>query len=82
MRTCQTPAGIITDGDLVTLTLAHGASKRVVSGTIRGFDQVTRILDDEGYAVDRITDPRWEIVTGDPWYPAIGFLPEHVLAVE
>jgi hypothetical protein len=28
------------------------------------------------------TEERWEIETGDPQWPAIGFLPEHVESAE
>jgi hypothetical protein len=65
-RTCRSQDGkVIRDGDRTTLTLQHGTSERVVTGTIRAFAQ-------DG-------ETRWEILTGDPQRPAIGFLPEHVI---
>lgn len=66
VSTCQSQDGkVIRDGESTTLILQHGASERIVTGTIRAFEQ-------DGHT-------RWEVVTGDPQHPAIGFLPEHVV---
>lgn len=53
-----------------------------VTGTIRRFEQVERVYDEEGIAVGKRTEEHWEIVTGDPHEPAVGFLPEHLLSRE
>ena len=55
----------VTDGQKTTLTLQHGTHEREVKGTVRSFEQ-------DG-------ETRWEIVTDDDQWPAVGFLPENVL---
>jgi hypothetical protein len=66
MKTFRAEDGnVVTDGDVTTLTVRHGAAERVVTGTVRAFEQEGEI--------------RWEISTGDPQHPAIGFLPEAVV---
>jgi len=69
----------ITDGDKTTLTLLHGTTERVVGGTVRAFEHVERVYDEEGIAVGKTSETKWEVLTGDPQYPAVGFLPESVL---
>jgi hypothetical protein len=59
---------------------AGEAVLRKVRGTIRHFEQVERVYDEEGIAVGKRTEDHWEIVTDDPHYPAVGFLPEHLLS--
>lgn len=77
----------IADGDEVTLTLwtathlnavtrATEEISKTISGTVHSYEQVERIYDDEGIAVGKTTETHWELLTGDPNYPAIGFLPE------
>ena len=57
--------------------LPHGDySEREVTGTVRSYEHVDRVLDDEGYAVDKIVTLVWEISADDA---TIGFLPERVL---
>jgi hypothetical protein len=51
-----------------------------VTGTIHRFDHVERVYDEEHIAVGKTTEERWEIVTDDPNYPAVGITPENVLA--
>lgn len=89
VRTFETRDGqTATDGAVVALRLCKGSaetgdySEYVATGTLRAFDHVDRVFDDEGYAIDKIVTPCWEILTGDPNYPAIGFLPENVLRTE
>jgi hypothetical protein len=43
----------------------HDYSESVITGTVRSFEQ-------DG-------ETRWEVVTDDAQYPAIGFLPKNVL---
>lgn len=50
-----------------------------LTGTVRAFDQVERVYDEEGIAIGKTSERRWEILTGDPQHPAVGFLPENVL---
>jgi hypothetical protein len=79
-KTVKTQDGsVITDGEKVTLTLRHGETERVVKGVVRAFEHVERVYDDEGIAVGKTSEIKWEVLTGDPQYPAIGFLPENVL---
>lgn len=76
---------IVSDGQKTTLTLCRGSaekgdySEQEVKGVVRSFEQVERVYDEEGIAVGKTTEMHWEISTGDPMYPAIGFLPENVL---
>jgi len=86
----------VSDGDQVTLLLRYGdytedheraghgtAGEPVgvkVSGTVREFDHVERVYDEEHIAIGKSSEKRWEIVTDDPQHPAVGFLPENVLA--
>lgn len=51
-----------------------------VTGTLRRFEQVERVYDDEGIAVGKTSEERWEIVTDDPHYPAVGVRLEDILA--
>jgi len=79
---------IVVDGDKLILTLAKGSeatndySTREVKGKVRAYEHVDRVLDDDGYAVDKVVTVVWEIGTGDPRYPAIGFRPENVLSAK
>lgn len=86
---------VIADGDQVTVVLARGKktpddtrnpngdySERTVVGTVRAFDHVERVYDEEHIAVGKTSEVKWEILTGDQSYPAIGFTPESVLRVE
>jgi hypothetical protein len=79
---------IVTDGDKLTLTLAKGSeatadySTREVKGKVRAYEHVDRVLDEEGYAVDKVVTIVWEISTGDPSHPAVGFRPENVLSAK
>ena len=79
----------ITDGDEVTLVLWSAEHRnavtqqpetieKIVHGTVHSFEQVERVYDDAGIATSTTTETRWELLTGDPAYPAIGFLPENV----
>lgn len=70
----------IEDGEAGTFSLAHGSETIEVAGTVRRFDHVERVYDEEGIAVGKTSEERWEIVTGDPTYPAVGIRPENVLA--
>lgn len=75
----------VTDGDACTLRLSRGRaedgdySEYEVTGTVRAFQHVERVYDDEHIAVGKTSETRWEILTGDPIYPAIGVRPEQVL---
>jgi hypothetical protein len=75
----------VTDGQKTTLTLVKGSeethdySEREVKGTVRAFEHVERVYDEEGIAIGKTSETKWEITTGDPVYPAVGFLPENVL---
>lgn len=87
----------IKNGDEGTFQLAKGVYARVheqqgmglvgepviveVTGTIRHFDQIDRVYDEEHIAVGKRTEEHWEIVTDDPNYPAVGVRPENVLAL-
>ena len=82
--TCETLDGkLITDGAYAELTLSKGFgvgySERVVKGIVRAFEHVERVYDDEGIAIGKVSEIRWEISTDDPQHPAIGFLPENAL---
>ncbi len=68
----------IKDGDSVEIVLMYGLSEVNQKGIVRQFDHVERVYDDEGIAVGKTSEPRWEISTDDPQHPAIGFLPENV----
>jgi len=60
--------------------LPHGDySESELTGTVRAFDHIDRIFDEEGYAVDKKVTASWEISADDPQHSAIGFLPERVL---
>lgn len=80
----------IKDGMLVTLILRPGRRQvgpnlyadfeRTVTGTVRKFETVDKIyakLPDgsRGEQIDSVTSEHWEIETGDPQHPAIGFDP-------
>jgi len=75
----------IKDGAKTTLILVKGSeqtndySERAVTGTVRAFEHVERVYDDEGIAIGKTSEVRWEISTDDPQHPAIGFLPSNVL---
>lgn len=69
----------VSDGEAVTLELRKGELSITVTGTVRQFDHVERVYDDEGIAIGKTSEPRWEISTDDPQHPAIGFLLENVL---
>ena len=70
---------IVSDGDVVTLTLRKGDSEIEQTGTVRRFDHVERVYDEEGIAIGKTSEERWEISTDDPQHPAVGFLLENVL---
>ncbi len=70
---------VVKDGDKGTFSLAKGTSTIEVEGTIRHFNHIERVYDEEGIAVGKTSEERWEITTGDPQYPAVGVLPENVL---
>lgn len=81
-KTCQAQDGaIITDGEAAELVLLHGETERRVSGIVHVFEQHERVYDEEHIAVGKTSEFHWEILTGDPQYPAIGFLPENVLTL-
>lgn len=69
----------VRDGDVVTLSLRKGTSEIEQTGKVRRFDHVERVYDEEGIAVGKTSEERWEISTDDPQHPAVGFLPENVL---
>jgi hypothetical protein len=52
-----------------------------VTGTLRRFDQVERVYDEEGIAVGKDTTEHWEIVTDDPMYPAVGVRLEDIISL-
>lgn len=86
---------IVSDGAALSLTLRHGEYDEeherrgvgkagdpvevAVRGVVRRFEQVERVYDEEGIAVGKRVEVHWEVVTGDPRCPAVGFLPENVL---
>lgn len=72
MRSCTAHDGSsIVEGTVVELEQVRGqgagAGVRAITGTVRAFGQ-------DG-------ETRWELLTGDPQWPAIGFDPEFVLTV-
>jgi hypothetical protein len=80
---------MVADGDEVTLILWSAEHRNAVSGQqetiektahgiVHSFEQVDRVYDNEGIATGKTSETRWELLTGDPAYPAIGFLPESV----
>lgn len=71
----------IADGDSGTYELAYDTASVLVTGTIRKFDHVERVYDDEGIAVGKTSEPRWEILTDDPMWTAVGIKPENVIRV-
>jgi hypothetical protein len=79
----------IKDGDKVILVLWSAEHRnavtgepetieKTVQGTVHSFVQVERVYDKEGIATGKTSETRWELLTDDPNYPAIGFLPENV----
>lgn len=78
----------LVSGQFYTLKLKKGAeetfdySERVISGKVQSFEHVERIYDEEHIAVGKTSETRWEILTNDPTYSAIGFLPESVIEAE
>lgn len=70
MHECQTNDGkVLKEGAVVRrLKLQHGATVKEVSGKLRAFE------DEDGVV-------RWEVATGDPTYPAVGFLPDNALTL-
>ena len=70
---------VIKDGETATLKLAYDYEEVVATGVVRAFEHVERVYDDEGIAVGKTSEVRWEISTDDPQHPAIGFLPSNVL---
>ena len=85
----------VRDGQKTTLTLRKGDYAEVheeaglgvagepvkieATGTVRAFEHIERVYDEEGIAVGETSETRWEISTDDPQHPAIGFLPENAL---
>jgi hypothetical protein len=69
---------MVSDGDAVELVLMYGPVEVAAKGIVRQFEHVERIYDDEGIAVGKTSEPKWEISTDEPQHPAIGFLPENV----
>lgn len=61
----------------------HGIAGQPVLNEVTGQanlrEQVERVYDNEGIAIGKISEFHWEVLTGDPVYPAVGFLPENVL---
>ncbi len=68
----------VKDGEQTTLVLMYDYEEVEVTGTVSQFDHVERVYDEEGIAVGKTTEKRWEVVTDDPHNPAVGFLPENV----
>jgi hypothetical protein len=68
----------VSDGDKARLVLMYDYEAVEAVGTVRRFEQVERVYDEEGIAVGKTSTKHWEIVTGDAHHPAIGFLPENV----
>ena len=68
----------VTDGATVRLTVLKGENELTYKGTVRAFDHVERVYDDEGIAIGKTSEERWEISTTDPMHPAIGLVPENV----
>ena len=70
-ETVKLPSGeTLADGDRVQLTLKHGTVEKTATGTVYAVKRVERILDADGYAVDKTTEVRWEItgaVIGPRW---------------
>lgn len=70
----------VRDGEQVTVTLQRpGGATRTVTGRVRAFEEAGP-CPTCGRPLDEAGELRWEIETDDPAYPAIGFLPEHLLA--
>ena len=75
----------VKDGAEVELVFLYRGSGDVADaevvrrGTVRRFEQVERVYDDEGIAVGKTTEERWELLVDDPEHPAVGILPENVL---
>ena len=78
----------VNDGDEITLVLLYrGGEDQVaeveVTGTVHRFDHVEPVYADDpdfGRIISgKTSEERWELLTDDPQYPAIGFLPENVL---
>jgi len=76
----------ITDGSTVTLILRKGASEITQRGTVRAFDHIEPVYEDDPdlgrIVTGKTKEPKWEISTDDPQHPAVGFLPENVLSTE
>ncbi len=80
----------VSDGEEATLVLVYDGgidptgirAERYAyveaAGTVRQFEQVERVYDEEGIAVGKTSEKHWELVTDDAKHPAIGFLPENV----
>jgi hypothetical protein len=82
LNTCKALDGsTVTEGKTMTLVLAKGSeatndySERTVRGKVHAYEHVDRVLDDDGYAVDRLVTLVWEVATDDA---TIGFRPENV----
>ncbi len=76
---------LVTDGDLVNLVLQHGSTEKdPIKGRVRSFRPNTeQIAELEAKLAVLKSDNgiRWEIMTGDPTYPAVGFVPENALTI-
>ena len=81
----------LVDGQKVEITVYKGSkntqpnsdySERTLTGTLRKFEQADRVYDEEGIAIGKETSEHWEILTGDPTYPAVGIVPEQVLNIK
>lgn len=87
MASFKTQAGkIVKDGDTVTLTLRKGSLEITQHGTVRAFDHIEPVYEDDPdlgrIVTGKTKEPKWEISTDDPQHPAVGFLPENVLSSE
>lgn len=78
----------LVSGKKYELVLKQGTEKQgdysesTLKGKVRSFEQVERIYDKDGIAVDKTIEVHWEMLTDDPIYPAVGFLPENVVSAK
>lgn len=71
----------IKNGEKLTLVLRPGGrgEERTVKGTVRSFEtevETIAALEEQLARLKASVETRWELVTDDPQYPAIGFDPE------
>lgn len=57
-------------------------SEATLTGTVRVFDHVERVYDEEGIATGKKSEVRYELVTDNGQWSAVGFLPENVVKSE